>query len=160
MRSSVIRDCKAGSFGNGWNKVSNKPLRNGQDYWAYGGDFGDTPNDLNFVCDGLVWPDRKPHSAIMEFRYIAQPAKATVFDPETGSLQIHNRQYFTTLARLRGVWELKIDGIVQAQGELPVLRNVPQTIQTIRLKLPTLMMTSGQEAFLHIRFESSVDTEC
>ena len=31
------------------------------DYWAYGGDFGDVPNDANFITDGIVWPDRTPH---------------------------------------------------------------------------------------------------
>ena len=33
----------------------------GRSYWAYGGDFGDVPNDANFCADGLVWPDRTPH---------------------------------------------------------------------------------------------------
>lgn len=32
--------------------------------WAYGGDFGDVPNDLNFCLNGLVWPDRTPHPAL------------------------------------------------------------------------------------------------
>ena len=34
----------------------------GRTYWAYGGDFGDEPNDTNFCINGLVWPDRTPHS--------------------------------------------------------------------------------------------------
>lgn len=33
-------------------------------HWAYGGDFGDTPNDLNFCLNGIVWPDRSPHPAL------------------------------------------------------------------------------------------------
>lgn len=32
--------------------------------WAYGGDFGDQPNDLNFCLNGLMWPDRTPHPAL------------------------------------------------------------------------------------------------
>lgn len=36
----------------------------GQQHWAYGGDFGDTPNDLNFCLNGLTWPDRTPHPAL------------------------------------------------------------------------------------------------
>ena len=35
----------------------------GREYWAYGGDFGDVPNDANFCADGIVWPDRTPHPA-------------------------------------------------------------------------------------------------
>nr|KAJ0226096.1 hypothetical protein LSAT_V11C100047280 [Lactuca sativa] len=41
-----------------------KENANGSKYWAYGGDFGDTPNDLNFFLNGLIWPDRTPHSAL------------------------------------------------------------------------------------------------
>ena len=41
-----------------------KENANGSKYWAYGGDFGDTPNDLNFCLNGLIWPDRTPHLAL------------------------------------------------------------------------------------------------
>lgn len=33
-------------------------------YWAYGGDFGDVPHDLNFCLNGLIWPNRRPHPAL------------------------------------------------------------------------------------------------
>ena len=41
---------------------------NGQDYWAYGGDFGDEINDVNFCINGLIWPDRTPHPAMYEVK--------------------------------------------------------------------------------------------
>lgn len=37
---------------------------NGTKQWAYGGDFGDEPNDLNFCLNGIIWPDRTPHPAV------------------------------------------------------------------------------------------------
>jgi beta-galactosidase len=37
---------------------------NGTKHWAYGGDFGDEPNDLNFCLNGIIWPDRTPHPAV------------------------------------------------------------------------------------------------
>ena len=43
------------------------------EYWAYGGDFGDTPHDSNFCADGIVWPDRTPHPALHELKFLAQP---------------------------------------------------------------------------------------
>ena len=55
----------------------------GQEYWAYGGDFGDTPNDANFVCDGLVWPDRTPHPGLYEFKGLAQPVRLGRYDAKT-----------------------------------------------------------------------------
>jgi hypothetical protein len=36
----------------------------GSKFWAYGGDFGDTPNDSNFCLNGIVWPDRTIHPAV------------------------------------------------------------------------------------------------
>lgn len=41
-----------------------KEHADGSKHWAYGGDFGDTPNDLNFCLNGLTWPDRTPHPAM------------------------------------------------------------------------------------------------
>lgn len=41
-----------------------KDNADGSKHWAYGGDFGDVPNDLNFCLNGLIWPDRTPHPAL------------------------------------------------------------------------------------------------
>ncbi|KAL4534529.1 hypothetical protein Ndes2526A_g05420 [Nannochloris sp. 'desiccata'] len=45
----------------------------GVKYWAYGGDFGDEPNDAQFVCNGVVFPDRTPHPAAYEMKYLQAP---------------------------------------------------------------------------------------
>ena len=126
----------------------------GKDYWAYGGDYGDTPNDLNFVCDGLVWPDRKPHPGLSEFKYLAQPVKVVGY--HAGVLEIKNRNHFTTLAGLRGTWELKVNGYTLATGVLPALKTAPQTTAKLKLKLPAL--PPGQEAFLNFRFTAAAAT--
>ena len=47
--------------------------KNGREYWAYGGDFGvNAPSDGNFLCNGLVNPDRGPHPAMAEVKYVHQ----------------------------------------------------------------------------------------
>ncbi|KAL7615726.1 hypothetical protein Lser_V15G04150 [Lactuca serriola] len=57
--------CKEGLFGIGLTRgYVLKENANGSKYWAYGGDFGVTPNDLNFCLNGLIWPDRIPHPAL------------------------------------------------------------------------------------------------
>ena len=126
--------------------------KEGQEYWAYGGDFGDKPNDLNFVCDGLVWPDRTPHPAIYEFKYLAQPVKVIGFNARTGVLEIKNKQDFATLAWIRCEWELKVSGNRMANGKLPVLKTAPQKKEQIDLKVPAVTVEAGQEAFLNLRF--------
>ena len=50
-------------------------LPDGRQRWAYGGDFGDEPNDGNFVMDGMVWPDRRPKPAMWEHRRLAAPVR-------------------------------------------------------------------------------------
>lgn len=128
----------------------------GQDYWAYGGDFGDTPNDLNFVCDGLVWPDRTPHPGLFEFQHLAQPVK--VLNLENGVLKIKNKQDFTTPAWLKGTWELKVSGRSVAQGELPPLHTAPQAIEDVPFKLPVFSVAPGEETFLNFHFTAAEET--
>ena len=128
----------------------------GQDFWAYGGDFGDKPNDFNFVCDGLVWPDRTPHPGIFEFKHLAQPVKAISY--KSGVLEVKNKQDFSTPAWIRGEWELKVSGKSIAKGKLPALKAAPQTSEKIKLKLPAIEFAPGDEAFLNIQFFAAQKT--
>jgi beta-galactosidase len=132
--------------------------KEGLEYWAYGGDFGDRPNDLNFVCDGLVWPDRTPHPGIYEFKYLAQPVKVIGFNARTGVLEIKNQQDFATLSWIRGDWELKVSGKRMANGKLPALKTSPQKVEKIDLKLPAVRVEAGREAFLNLRFYAAAAT--
>ncbi|MCE0522760.1 MAG: DUF4981 domain-containing protein [Methylacidiphilales bacterium] len=130
----------------------------GREYWAYGGDFGDQPNDLNFVCDGLVWPDRTPHPGLYEFKHLAQPVQVIGYNVKTGLLELKNKQDFASPAWLRGEWELKVNGKTRAKGKLPVLKAAPQKTEKLKLKLPALVLEPGQEAFLNFRFAAAQKT--
>ncbi len=72
--------------------------KRGREYWAYGGDFGDTPHDANFCADGIVWPDRTPHPALHELKFLAQPIHVEARGG--GRFRIHNRHHFAPLDRL------------------------------------------------------------
>lgn len=63
------------------------------EYWAYGGDFGDKPNDGNFCLNGLLAPDRTPHPHFFEVQHVYQPLQ---FIREGDSLRIVNRDCFTS----------------------------------------------------------------
>jgi beta-galactosidase len=135
-----------------------KQTKDGQEYWAYGGDFGDQPNDLNFVCDGLVWPDRTAHPGLYEFKHLAQPVKAMAFNFKRGALEIKNKQDFETLEWIRGEWEVKISGKMVARGKFPTLKTAPQKSEKLKLNLPALTLKPGQEAFLNFRFSAAQKT--
>ncbi|MEU4156391.1 glycoside hydrolase family 2 TIM barrel-domain containing protein [Actinoplanes sp. NPDC026670] len=72
--------------------------------WAYGGDFGDSPNDGTFCADGLVFPDRTPKPAMDEHRELASPIRLS--DAGEGKVRIVNRSAFRDLGWLNAAWEL------------------------------------------------------
>ena len=129
-----------------------KHTADGRAYFAYGGDFGDTPNDLNFCCDGIVGADRAPHPGLHEFKTLVQPVAVRWLDAESGRLEIRNKRDFTTLADLTGHWTLEVDGDVVADGRLPPLATAPGAAEAFTLDLPRPTVTLGQEAFLTLRF--------
>ena len=108
-----------------WDHGLVQTLPDGRTHWAYGGDFGDEPNDGNFVCDGMVWPDRRPKPAMWEHKRLAAPVRidGTAADLEAGRVEIANHQHFRDLGWLRASYSLTADGIEIAGGafELPAL---------------------------------------
>jgi beta-galactosidase len=89
------------------------------DFWAYGGDFGDTPHGGNFCCNGLVQPDRSLNPHIHEVRKVYQPVSVDLEDMKSGSVRIRNKRDFTDLSDLTFSWELQADGCLLQQGTLP-----------------------------------------
>ncbi|MFG1679623.1 glycoside hydrolase family 2 TIM barrel-domain containing protein [Nonomuraea sp. NPDC049269] len=75
--------------------------------WAYGGDFGDVPNDGGFCADGVVFPDRTPKPVMYEHRELATPIRLTLVGD--GLVRVHNRQQFRDLSWLVGEWKLVTD---------------------------------------------------
>ena len=121
----------------------------GRAFHAYGGDFGDTPNDLNFCCDGIVAADREPHPALWEFKTLAQPV--AVGWGADGQLEIRSKRDFTALTDLTAAWTLEIDGRAVAEGRLPPLDIAPGATRAFALDLPLLTRAPGQDAFLMVR---------
>jgi beta-galactosidase len=104
----------------------------GEEYWAYGGDFGDEPNDLNFVCDGLVWPDRTLHPAMNECKKLQQPLAVSWKDEAKREIEIRSKADFASLNWLRGEWILEVEGVEIARGELGELNITPGETKTFR----------------------------
>jgi len=130
----------------------------GHAYWAYGGDFGDTINDVNFCINGLIWPDRTPHPAMYEAKKIFQPLAIKAVDLAAGLVEISNEQDFLGMQALSGRWEVAVDGRVVQQGLLPPLDIPPGGSQVITLPLQEPDLQPGQEPFLNIHFALVEDT--
>ena len=76
-----------------WDWVDQGLLKDG--YYAYGGDFGDMPNDGPFCINGLIAPDRKPHPHYYEVQHVYQPIKFVQEGDST--IRIINRNFFTSI---------------------------------------------------------------
>lgn len=134
-----------------------KTTEDGREYWAYGGDFGDEPNDTNFCCDGLVWPDRRPHPAMQECKRLFQPIAVTAVNPAHGEVAIRSRYDFIGTAHLAGRWELTVDGTAVAQGALPKLDLRPGEERRLQIPFALPLLRPGQEAHLQLRFRDTRD---
>ncbi|MCL2056064.1 MAG: beta-galactosidase, partial [Oscillospiraceae bacterium] len=66
----------------------------GRHKFFYGGDFGEFPHDGNFCMDGLVYPDRTPHTGLLEYKNVIRPARAALCE---GGVSITNMMDFTDL---------------------------------------------------------------
>ncbi|WP_279462574.1 beta-galactosidase [Aeromonas dhakensis] len=104
----------------------------GRHFWAYGGDFGDTPNDRQFCCNGLVFPDRTPHPALFEAKRAQQPFVLTLQHRQPLTVEIRSEYLFRETDNERLQWRLCEDGVVVSQGECP-LTLAPQGCVTLTL---------------------------
>ncbi|KAL0464520.1 UNVERIFIED_CONTAM: Beta-galactosidase [Sesamum latifolium] len=115
-----------------WDWVDQALLKEGTDgrkQWAYGGDFGDIPNDLNFCLNGLVWPDRSPHPALHEVKFVYQPIKISIKD---GIVKITNTHFFDTTEALEFQWMMLGDGYELGSGTLSIPTIDPQKSYDIK----------------------------
>jgi beta-galactosidase len=124
----------------------------GETYWGYGGDFGDEPNDANFCTDGIVWPDRNPHPALYEFKYLAQPVKVELIDRSRHKVRITNKHDFISLNWLDGSWELTCNGGEDEAGIFSDL-DIPAGKSRV-YELPITYLEQSDEYFLTFRFHN------
>ncbi|CAN5476659.1 hypothetical protein BH24CHL9_BH24CHL9_08920 [soil metagenome] len=134
-------------------------LPDGGTRWAYGGDFGDQPNDGDFCTDGLVFPDRTPKPALREHQYLGALVRMAA-DPGAASralVRLTNRQHFRDLGWLHGRWELADDGVAVASGEVPTRGIGPGESAEVALSGWQAPPPAAGERWLTVRFETRSD---
>lgn len=90
--------------------------QDGSIYYAYGGDFGDEPNNSNFCCDGLLFPNRTPSPGLYEYKKIIEPVKVEAIDLVKGRIKVKNGYDFLALDHLTMSWNVMADGAVLQSG--------------------------------------------
>lgn len=99
---------------------------NGKEKYGYGGDHGEAVHDGNFCMDGLVYPDRTPHTGLLEYWNVNRPVRLVSFDLEKKELRLHNYLDFTDLKDFADIrYEVTCDGICVDTGEIPAFSVKP-----------------------------------
>jgi len=123
--------------------------------YGYGGSFGDTPNAGNFCMDGLVFPDRRLHTGILELKEAQKPYRITEVDVKKGVFRLENLRNFTPLSDIFVRWSLEVNGAAVASGilDMPL---APEKSEEFKLKYPSL--PSPCTATVNFTFVQKTDT--
>lgn len=110
---------------------------NGKEKYLYGGDHGEYPHDGNFCVDGLVYPDRRPHTGLMEFKNVHRPVRVTSFDQNRQTISLHNYMDFVSLDDYLTIsYEVNCDGEIVCTGEIEKVPAImPHTDGTVAIKI-------------------------
>ncbi|MFD5815863.1 glycoside hydrolase family 2 TIM barrel-domain containing protein [Streptomyces sp. NPDC127038] len=103
--------------------------------YAYGGDFGEELHDGNFVCDGLLFPDRTPSPGLVEYKKVIEPVRIDGSGPD-GTVRVTNGYDFADLSHLAFAWSYEVDGESVASGPLVVPALAPGESAELRLPAP------------------------
>ena len=138
-----------------------KTLENGKTIFAYGGDYGDenTPSDANFLCNGLILPDRTPNPHLWEVKKVYQYIKIEAVDLEQGKIRIANQYAFKSLDDLYLHWQILADGKSLKEGKMMDLPIPAGADATILLEDFSLQKQEDVEYFLNVSFRTKTATE-
>jgi beta-galactosidase len=125
------------------------PLFSGE-YFAYGGEFSDMPNDQDFCINGLVGPDRAPHPHYYEVQKVYQYVWFKALDAARGRLQVTNHYDFTNLNLFDWQWSLLSDGHIIERGEMQPVDLEPGGAAEIRVPITGRIPEDGSEVILQI----------
>lgn len=135
----------------------------GRKYWTYGGDYGvDSPSDGNFLCNGLVGPDREPHPGAYEVKHVHRGVVFTQTAPRT--FRVTNRFWFSSLDPYKVQWKITAGGAIIAGGALHfttpeqsaeefTLANVPELPADKDCYIDFSVLTTKRSALLDKGFE-------
>ena len=141
--------------------------KDGSIKFGYGGDWGEKHNDGNFCCDGLNYPDRRPHTGLLEAKQVYRPVRVTfnaacavpepVEGPHQSTFSFENLLAFTDASELFNcTYEITIDGVVVKKTTL----NLPPLppLKKTSVGISDLPDCTGKDAYIRFIFTSKTDT--
>lgn len=133
-----------------------KQDKNGQPYWAYGGDFGDEINDRQFCINGLVFPDRTVHPTLHEVKKAQQFYQFTLVSASPLVIEVCSEHLLHASQNETLNWSITQDGEVQSQGSIELLI---EPDSCVRLELEGENTASLSNTLNHLNIEVVLNTD-
>ncbi|KAK7745712.1 hypothetical protein SLS62_009678 [Diatrype stigma] len=127
-----------------------KDKETGDEFYAYGGDFGDYPNDSNFVMDGVLHSDHTPTPGLTEYKKGLEPIKVVSYTAQTAT--VINRYDFITLDHLECRYLILDEGKPTGQSGVIEIPTGTKPGQTAELALPAPSPAPSGEGILQLSF--------
>ncbi|MFN8140152.1 MAG: glycoside hydrolase family 2 TIM barrel-domain containing protein [Fimbriimonadales bacterium] len=110
-----------------WDFVDQGLRKRTEDGWfyAYGGDFGDVPNDGPFCNDGILKPDRAMTAKAWEVKKVYQPIAFDLSEADRGRVRVTNLHAFLNLDEFEFRWSLSSDGVIVESGVFDSVSALP-----------------------------------
>ena len=124
-------------------------------FFAFGGDFGDFPNDGSFCCNGVIQPNWKHSPQATEVAKVYQNihTKLVKFAKNTASLEIFNENFFEPYKNIKLVWTVERNGKKTASDEIEIDLLAPQTTSVTTIEIPEEALEGNGEFFLTVAYK-------
>ena len=132
--------------------------KDGTTKFGYGGDWDEKHNDSNFCCDGLVYPDRRPHTGLLEAKQVYRPIRIRLLADNTFEFQ--NLLAFTDASTLFNCrYEITVDGeiITKATLALPPLKALSKT-KVVLADFKDFASLKNKDAYIRFIFTQKAET--
>ncbi|MBN1516315.1 discoidin domain-containing protein [Candidatus Sumerlaeota bacterium] len=133
-----------------WVDQGLRATKDGKEYFAYGGDFGDKPNDGNFCINGVITADHQATPKLAEVKRVYRYFDVWPVDLAAGKVEIVNKYFHQDLSGFECRWSLTQNGVEVQHGALPTLEIGPG--ETLETQIPLLRpeLKPGDECFLRV----------
>lgn len=129
--------------------------KTGEKYLAYGGDFGDKPNDGMFCMNGILFPGHQPKPEFFEVKKVYQNVGVKAVDITKGQIEVFNKNYFEPLTGVDMVWSLWKDGKkIQESNAFQGPRNIlaPRQKSVYTIPFDFSKLEADGEYFVKVQF--------
>lgn len=131
----------------------NYDAETGEQYLAFGGDFGDNPTDGQFVMNGILFGDLTPKPQYYEVKKVYQNVAFSPLDITRGEIEIFNKNYFSNMGDYELEWNLIEDGLPIQTGKISdeILSEItPRTKKSIVIPFDSTSLDSNKEYFMNL----------